>query len=701
MKKEPVSLSMFHVNRLFVYLALVLALLSYAAYQPLPLIHPAALWFDDLKLKLQYVSGSDSIAQNSSVHDIVVVEVDEPSINQLGRWPWDRATIAGLISGLEEASVVGLDMVFSETSSANDDAVLAKAIADSGNVVLGYFFQTESTQNVPQLDQEMLEECSLFNVSVVSEPLSLPEFRYAETNIASIQENALSCGFFTIQPDSDGLYRQYLLTAIHKGMVLPSLALQMLRFHMNSEPELKLGSGDVYDMRLADTQFIKNTLRVSYPKNIQRVSAYKVLNGELVKDFFKGKLVIVGVTEMGLFDMRSTPVDSTMPGVLMHAFALNDMLNDSDYQEIVAIDWLLIGLCFLICIVAFKVRKLEIRLAIYLGAIVLLPGVSYVLLLNGVWVQEFYAILFLGLSSSMTEIVLFRETNQRAKYLRSAFSSYVSDDLVKQIISQPESLSLGGTEKEISILFSDIRNFTSLSEALSPTELISVLNEFFDPLTRVAMLNHGMLDKYIGDAMMVLFNAPVEVAGHADKACIAALEMIDLTGALNAKIVDRVSVPIEIGIGVNTGDAVVGNVGSSERFSYTALGDSVNTASRLEGLTKRYGATVIISEYTRARLQKLDYYDLRHLDRVRVKGKQEAMDIYELCSAGQIIQDLRQAYEEALANYISGNFAKAQQQFIALYEQYDDKASKLLADRCLEFLRHPPQQWDGGASLEK
>ncbi|MDH5219052.1 MAG: adenylate/guanylate cyclase domain-containing protein, partial [Gammaproteobacteria bacterium] len=639
MTKDSAPFSKFHINRLSLYLALILALFSYAAYQPLPLIHSAALWFDDLKLKLQYESSPDAIVQ-----DIVVVEVDEPSVNQLGRWPWNRTTIAGLIAGLSKASVVGLDMVFSETSSANDDVVLAKAIADSGNVVLGYFFQTESTQNVPQLDQDMLEECSLFNVSVISEPISLPEFRYAETNIATIQENALSCGFFTIQPDGDGLYRQYLLTAIHKGMVLPSLALQMLRFHQNSEPALKLGS-DVFDMHLTDREFKKNTLRVSYPKNIERVSAYKIINGELAKDFFRGKLVIVGVTETGLFDMRSTPVDSTMPGVLMHAFALNDMLKGSDYQESVAIDWLLLGFCFLICIVAFYIRKLEIRLAIYLGMIVLLSGVSYVLLLNGLWVQEFYAILFLALSSGMTEIVLFRETNQRAKYLRSAFSSYVSDDLVKQIISQPESLSLGGTEKEISILFSDIRNFTSLSETLSPTELISVLNEFFDPLTRVAMLNHGMLDKYIGDAMMVLFNAPVDVEGHADKACIAALEMIDLTGVLNTKIADRVSTPIEIGIGVNTGDAVVGNVGSSERFSYTALGDSVNTASRLEGLTKRYGVNVIISEYTRASLQKLDYYDLRHLDRVRVKGKQEAMDIYELCSAGQIIQDLRQAYE--------------------------------------------------------
>jgi adenylate cyclase len=326
---------------------------------------------------------------------------------------------------------------------------------------------------------------------------------------------------------------------------------------------------------------------------------------------------------------------------------------------------------------------------------------SYLMLRSGVWLQEFYAILLLSILATVSELHLFRQTNQYARYLRTAFSSYVSDDLVKQIIKQPESLALGGKEQEISILFSDIRNFTSLSETLSPTDLISVLNEFFDPLTKVAMLNHGMLDKYIGDAMMVIFNAPVEVQDHADKACISALQMVDLSRALNAKISDRLSNPIEIGIGINTGAAVVGNVGSSERFSYTALGDSVNTASRLEGLTKRYGVKVIISEYTRARLNQQAFFDLRHLDRVRVKGKHKAMDIYELCSAGKMVEELCMAYESSLKIYIEGDFEKARLQFEQLADQYDDKASHLLAARCAEFIQNPPLNWDGGASLEK
>jgi len=663
---------------------------------PVPGFNSLALWFNDLKLKTQYQLAPSAIDER-----IIVVEVDEPSINQIGRWPWDRSVFAKLIDGLREASVVGLDMVFSEASNRDQDQALADSIRQANNVVLGYFFQDASTQKVSQIEDASLDECSLYNVELVSETVSLPEFPHAESNIATIHNSAISCGYFSIHPDSDGLYRRYLLTAVHKGLVLPSFALQMLRFYQNAEPELVIGKETDFLLTTANQQFSNYRMRLSFASGIQRISASKIVSGEVPANTFKDKLVIVGVTETGLFDMRPTPVDAAMPGVYIHAAALNDLLNGSELKNNTTLEFVLLGLVILVCLLAYRMRRLEIRVPCYVLAVGVILALSYSLVLNKIWIQELQILFALVLLSSFNEISLFRKANRNAEYLKSAFSAYVSDQLVKQIIKDPDALTLGGKEKTISVLFSDIRNFTSLSETLSPSELIAVLNEFFDPLTQVALSHDGMLDKYIGDAMMVIYNAPVDVDNHAHKACISALEMVSLTGTLNEKIAHRVSTRIEIGIGVNTGNAVVGNVGSSKRFSYTALGDSVNTASRLEGLTKQYGVKIILSEHTFNELRDTELFFLRHLDRVRVKGKKEAINIYELDWQESRSDTLKVRYEAALGRYFSGEFKEAQGLFADLSKEFQDRASQVLADRCKVLCLQPPPRWDGAAALEK
>jgi adenylate cyclase len=259
-------------------------------------------------------------------------------------------------------------------------------------------------------------------------------------------------------------------------------------------------------------------------------------------------------------------------------------------------------------------------------------------------------------------------------------------------MKNPDSLKLGGEKREISILFSDIRGFTSLSEKLSPEDLVHLLNEYLNPMTMIVLEEKGTLDKYIGDAVMAIYNAPLDVAEHSDHACRSALKMIVKLAELNRSFIERGMQFIDIGIGVNTGEAVVGNMGAAMRFDYTAIGDNVNLASRLEGLNKMYGTHIIVSESTRR--QVVSDLPFREIDLVAVKGKRQPVPIFELMVVDD--NDLRSRFSEALGLYRNRNFFEAQTQFESLRTQKQDKVSALYAERCQEFIAvPPPENWDG------
>ena len=279
---------------------------------------------------------------------------------------------------------------------------------------------------------------------------------------------------------------------------------------------------------------------------------------------------------------------------------------------------------------------------------------------------------------------------KRGRYLKKAFSSYVSAELVDEIVKNPDLLKLGGEKREISILFSDIRGFTTLSESLSPEELVRLLNEYLAPMTRIVMEERGTLDKFIGDAVMAIYNAPLTVAGHAGHACRSALKMLDRLGELNAEFAKRGLPRIDIGIGINTGQAVVGNMGADMRFDYTAIGDNVNLASRLEGLNKYYGTHILVSESTRAQAEGFGF---REVDLVRVKGKNEPVSVYELLNEPG---EPEPAFVRALALYRAQEFARAEADFAVIAAAAGDQLSKLYLERCRQFMASPPGAgWDG------
>jgi len=304
----------------------------------------------------------------------------------------------------------------------------------------------------------------------------------------------------------------------------------------------------------------------------------------------------------------------------------------------------------------------------------------------------FYPLLSLSLSQLGSEAYRNLIVEKKGRSLKKAFSSYVSPDLVRQIEKDPDKLVLGGEQREITILFSDIRGFTTLSEGLSPQELVRLLNEYLNPMTRIVLDEKGTLDKFIGDAVMAIYNAPLDLIDHPSAACRSAVRMLETLRELNRGFSAKGMNTIDIGIGINTGPAVVGNMGADIRFDYTAIGDSVNLASRLEGLNKYYGTHILVSEDARKSVND-ERFSFREVDRVRVKGKRLPVVIYELMTDKPwILND----FEGGLKLYRGREFDKAEKIFGRLAEHYDDETSRLYLERCREYLAvPPPDEWDG------
>jgi class 3 adenylate cyclase/uncharacterized membrane protein SpoIIM required for sporulation len=294
------------------------------------------------------------------------------------------------------------------------------------------------------------------------------------------------------------------------------------------------------------------------------------------------------------------------------------------------------------------------------------------------------------------ENLRYKEEKQKMQ-IKGAFQQYVSPAIIDEIMKHPEKLKLGGEKKEMTIFFSDIRDFSTISEKLGPEQLVHVLNQYLSKMTDIILKNKGVVDKYIGDAIMAFWNAPLDVQNHEEIACQSSLEMIESLGILKKQWHDEKIPEINIGIGMNTGEAVVGNMGSAQRFDYTIMGDNVNIASRLEGLNKIYGTAIIISEFTYEKVKHK--FACRELDFVRVKGKTKPLKIYELIGSKEEIKkqylDFINIFENALSLYKNGEWSEAVKTFEKALKIKEDKPSRIFIERCAEFKKHPPKHWDG------
>jgi adenylate cyclase len=648
--------------------------------------------------------------------NVVIVAIDEKSINQLGRWPWSRYLVAEFVTKLSDYKprVVGFDIVFSEQESKDADIALGRALEKSENTILGYFFRDDATEDPNPESRKELKRSNIKLVKLIGNSPSnaLKKFRSADLNLPEIGANATGFGYFNMLPDGDGIFRRSQILMSYDGEIYPSLDLESVRLYLGGEILLTMASYGVDALSISKTQiptdesgqFLVNFYGPAGTFNTY--SAVDVLSGKLPVEALANKIVLVGATEIGIADLRPTPFNPVYPGVEIHASVAGNILDGSFIIENKLTHALDIALVFvlpiLLVLLLIRARGTIIGFAIFIVFVLLyLLGNFLVFTRLNFIISTIYPALSIGFAYVFFEGYRNLIIERKSRYLRKAFSSYVSPDVVDEILRDSDKLKLGGESKKVTLLFSDIRGFTSLSESISPEVLVTVLNEYLSPMTQIVMEERGTLDKYIGDAVMAIFGAPLDVPDHAMRACQAALSMLKKLEEINNEWRKRNFPTISIGIGINTGAAIVGNMGAHIRFDYTAIGDSVNLASRLEGLNKLYGTEIILSNSTLENLNSSETpFLLRELDLVQVKGKEEPIPIFELIntfSGGSNKTDLVSMFTEALNTYREGNFDAAIEKFTEILRNFpNDTPSALYKERCQEYILHPPPlDWTG------
>lgn len=609
--------------------------------------------FYNLQLKL-----SDTLyGGKNALNSIAIVAIDDLSLQEIGRWPWNRDVFAKAINALSEAKVIGIDVAFFEESTPEHDALLGEAVSKA-NVVVPVEYLSFAKQGDKIIGQRML--------------MPIKELASAKN------------GYVNVVTDTDGTTRA---------------------INMDISDEYDNFAYVVYNeywkKELTDkpARFLVNF--IGKPGSYKTYSITDVVNGRIDEFEFKDKLVLIGATSPDMHDDYFVPTSGgkAMPGVEIHANAIQTMINkDFLTEESRAINALvLLVSSLLIAVIASKwgIKGMTIISPLILIGYIFFTiyAFNYGLIMNIVYLP-------LAIVSVYTAetIYAYRATKKEKQQIKDALSKYVAPAVVSEIMKHPEKLKLGGDRKEITIFFSDIRGFTTISEGLTPEQLVHLLNEYLTAMTDIIMKQQGLVDKYIGDAVMAFWGAPLEQKDHAEKACYSSLEMKDKLGALNKKWAKEGFPEIKIGIGLNTGHAVIGNMGSYERFNYTAMGDTINTGSRLEGLTKQYGVMIITSEETQKSAQASagDKFVFRKLDLVQVKGKHKPVFIYELvCRKEELTPQINsriKAYETGFELYLEQKWDKAIKEF----EKTGDYASKEFINRCTMFKKNPPSsKWDG------
>jgi adenylate cyclase len=633
----------------------------------LALLLPIRIWdpypLEELRLR------SFDLYQNikprtSPVNPVVIVDIDESSISALGQWPWPRTILADLLTRIFEAqaAVVGFDVIFPEPDRASpqeavkhfrnidqgtreilahlpgNDDLFAQAIG-AGRVVLGQSGTHTTAARAPG----PRPETGVATLGGDPSPY-LIAFPHLLRNLPVLEQAAAGRGLFSIRPERDGILRRMPIVMNADGKIVPSLSLDMLRVVTGSgailirTDEAGIRSVAVPGLELPTDQNGRVWVHFGPHDQARYVSAKDVLDGNVAPDKFDGKLVLIGPSGIGLSDIKTTPVSAAIPGVEVHAQLLESALTDtllSRPNYAIAIEMLgATAAGSMLALVAPFASALTL-LAIALGSAAAFVAGSWFAFSSAHMLIDatFPLTVIASVSVSLIMIGYFREQLDRRR-IRSAFSHYLSPNLVERLAKSPKQLVLGGEERVITVLFSDVRSFTTISETYkdNPQGLTSLMNRFLTPVTNAIVTRNGTIDKYIGDAVMAFWNAPVDNPDHEADACHAALDMLDRVDTLNIEFEREASaggthfVPIKIGIGINTGRCTVGNMGSDLRFQYTVMGDSVNLASRLEGQTKGYGLSIIIGSRTAAALS--DRFALLEIDRIRVKGKTQAEVIY-------------------------------------------------------------------------
>ncbi len=669
--------------------------------------------------------------------DVIIVDIDEASLENLGQWPWSRNVMAELVEKLtvKGAKAIVFDGVLAEEDRSsphyflshlpeeqsevisdvmkrggvidNYDSTFAGEIKKSKIFVTGFSYgRLERSNNKPRNKNHIY---GLGHVMEMFLTYSSP-FKYAAINLPMFSKNAAGNGSFMAKADDDGILRRAGMIFTDKSKLYPSLSLEALRVGtLGRKGNVFLKEVSKNDIKDIDTKYRihvgQNLIPVErdgilyvYYRNFcneqdlkvskagcfssDYLSAYKLLDSkheEYTNKMVSNKVVLIGSSAEGLKDLRNTALEHFRPGVEIHANIIEQVLtgeyllrpeiiNDAEASFILFSGLLFIVTAPFIGIMVSVFLCLSIISLAFLGAYVVY--VDY-----GILIDPVYASLSVSMIFIVSIILSYARAEAKRKHIRSAFGMYVAPDVMRDLERNPEKLKLGGENRQLTIMFTDIRKFTTISEGLTPEELVELMNEFLTTMTDIVMQHEGTVDKYIGDAMMAFWNAPKSVGNHEREACLAALEMQDALAPINEKVKKRAielgkdPVPLNAGIGINTGECAVGNMGSKQRFAYSALGDAVNLSARLEGQTKYYGVNILIGESSYKKVSDLAALEL---DLIRVIGRSEPTRVYWLIGNSNIAE--------------SNNFKEwrlEHNKMLSLYYEMKFDEALLAIDKCL------------------
>lgn len=689
---------------------------------------------------------------------VAIVDLDEAGLAAYGQWPWPRYRVALLVEKIRRAgaAAVALDIVFAEEDRTSprvmrrtlkselgvdvdftglppgledNDAVLAGVLAQ-GPHVLGYYFRMGGLDEAPgppargiageqgaalegepqgQASPHPLSAAVLRAPDAVTVDQALFSAGAVVGNIPVLARSAPGSGFINVGADRDGIVRRAPLVMAWEGRIYPSLALAAVLKALGADTAvLRLTSGGVESLRVAGRTIPLDSrgrmlLHYRGPRQtIPTFSVLDVLQDRLGPDALNGRIVFLGTSAAGLMDIRSTPLDPFYPGVEAQATAADTVISGDFLRRP---DWapgleliLVLGMGLVSTLLLVRLGGLWPLLPLAVLASSTWFGAQHALGAKGLYLSPLMPLVALAGNFGLLSFLKFWSEEREKRKIRGSFEHYLSPEVIERVVKDPNLLKLGGEKKDMTVFFTDIRNFTTLSEKLEPQELVAFMNEFHSAMTGIILEQGGTVDKYIGDAIMAFFGAPVDQPRHALLGCRTALLMMESLYECRKNWCFPGFSRIEIGVGISSGEMVVGNMGSVRRMSYTVMGDQVNLASRLEGLTKLYGVKILISRFTYERVR--EEIVCREIDLVRVKGKTEPVTIYEPFNADYFTGGefaFIPPFEQGLAAYRARRFDEA----VARFEQTltikpRDNPSLLYMERCRALLAAPPpEDWDG------
>lgn len=692
----------------------------------------------DLRLKLSMKNEIDS--------RIVIVDIDEKSLAAEGRWPWGRDRLARLMNQLFDhygVTVVGYDVVFAEKDESSGlpvlerlgrdilkgdeqfrssmgkirekldyDAIFARSIKGR-QVVLGYYF-TDFTGEMIRTSG-VLPPPVFTAADMTGSTASIVKMTGYGANLPELQQMTPVAGHFTPFIDPDGVARRVPCLVQYKGNYYESLSIAMVRTILGSPPLTaefpegkkegdyrKMESISIADLKIPVDERVTALVPYRGPQGSFRyISATDVIKGKVAKEVLEGAIVLVGTTAPGLMDMRSTPVSAVYPGVEVHANMIAGVLDQNIKHQPAYV----LGAEVLILLISGLTLSLLLPILSPFRSIMLsLILMSGICLLNAAAWQDN---IVLPLASSLTLVMSLFVLNMSYGFLLEArskhqitglFGQYVHPELVNEMSREPDRFTMQSRSLDMTVLFSDVCGFTTISEQLSAADLSALMNEYLSAMTEVVQKYRGTIDKYIGDAIMAFWGAPLDDPQHAENAVMAALHMQTRAVRLREEFVAKGWPELYLGVGVNTGTMNVGNMGSKFRMAYTVMGDSVNLGSRLEGLTRQYGVDVIVGEDTAARLPGILF---RELDMVRVKGRHEPVTIYEPMGVKEqldpAVVEEQELFTHMFSHYLAREWNDALQHLVELLERKpESKLFCLYVDRIEHYKQEPPPpEWDG------